>query len=111
MYLILLVALVAASLLLIRNGQVKRLRNRVVAGAALLLGTGLFFSLLGFWGEMLWFEALGFERRFWVEVGSQAGRSGESARRASGSPTRARTPKRNVRTWCCETVTIAVGAH
>jgi hypothetical protein len=27
-----------------------------------------FFALLDFWGEMFWFEAVGYERRFWTAV-------------------------------------------
>ena len=37
-------------------------------GAVILLLTVLFFGLLSFWGEMLWFEELGQSRRFWTVV-------------------------------------------
>lgn len=48
-------------------------RGPVVTGLFLLLGTPLFFGVLSFWGEMLWFEALGYEHRFWLFVSAQVG--------------------------------------
>lgn len=48
-------------------------RGPVVTGLFLLLGTPLFFGLLSFWGEVLWFEALGYEHRFWLFVSVQVG--------------------------------------
>ncbi|MCF8044195.1 MAG: UPF0182 family protein [Desulfarculaceae bacterium] len=32
-----------------------------------------FFGLLSFWGEMLWYRSLGFERRFWRLLGAEYG--------------------------------------
>jgi uncharacterized membrane protein (UPF0182 family) len=42
-------------------------------GSVLVLLTALFFGLLSFWGEMLWFEELGQSQRFWTVVISQGG--------------------------------------
>ena len=44
-------------------------RGRMVLGVLWLVATGLFFGLLDFWGEWLWFEAVGYERRFWADDG------------------------------------------
>jgi uncharacterized membrane protein (UPF0182 family) len=41
-------------------------KKRIVLGALIVLFTYLFFSFLNFWGEMLWFTALGYNDRFWV---------------------------------------------
>ena len=38
------------------------------AGILLAVAAGVFFGLLDFWGEMLWFEAMGYGRRFWEAV-------------------------------------------
>ncbi|WP_303906017.1 UPF0182 family protein [Thiohalomonas denitrificans] len=46
---------------------------RVAAGLATLAATALFFGLLSFWGEMLWFEAVGYSQRFWTMVAVRLG--------------------------------------
>lgn len=46
---------------------------RAATGIAILALTILFFALLGFWGRMLWFEAIGYEARFWTVVAARAG--------------------------------------
>jgi len=45
----------------------------MMAGVLAVLGTLLFFVLLSFWGEMLWFEAAGYAGRFWRMVGAKLG--------------------------------------
>ena len=40
----------------------------VGSGVWLAVAAGAFFALLDFWGEMLWFEAMGYGRRFWEAV-------------------------------------------
>jgi len=52
----------------VRRGSVVRVTLGVVLGVATLV----FFWFLGFWGEQLWFEALGYEDRFWKVVFTQA---------------------------------------
>lgn len=47
------------------RGLVQRRPAGVWLSAAILLGAVLFFSLLSFWGEMLWYESLGYAGRFW----------------------------------------------
>ncbi len=43
----------------------------VAAGVALVVLTGVFFWFLGFWGEVLWFEAIGYSARFWTVIVSK----------------------------------------
>ena len=42
--------------------------SKVFIGAAVAVFTFAFFWILDFWGEMLWFEALGYSGRFWTVV-------------------------------------------
>jgi uncharacterized protein len=39
-----------------------------LGGRLLLVATLAFFALLSFWGEMLWFAALGYNDRFWTAI-------------------------------------------
>jgi uncharacterized membrane protein (UPF0182 family) len=68
MYIAILLVLLAISGFLIFTGAARRRRGRAILGVAMLVGTMLFFWLLGFWGEMLWFQSLGYARRFWTIV-------------------------------------------
>ena len=73
MYIALLVLLLALSGVLVFIGvQHHRLKSLAI-GFIVLLVTVLFFGLLSFWGEMLWFEELGQSQRFWTVVIAQAG--------------------------------------
>ncbi|MFP4105935.1 MAG: UPF0182 family protein [Phycisphaerae bacterium] len=40
-------------------------------GVLIGIGTALFFWLLGFWADMLWFQQLGYGGRFWTSVWAQ----------------------------------------
>jgi len=73
MYVLLIVALVALSLRAIVSGLRKGRRGRILLGTLLLAATALFFALLSFWGEMLWFDSLGFGPRFWKVVYARVG--------------------------------------
>ncbi len=68
MYLLLLLGGWAISVWVFWRGLRTPSRTAVVLGAAGFAGTCAFFALLNFWGEMLWFDALGFSGRFWTEV-------------------------------------------
>ncbi|MEE4310250.1 MAG: UPF0182 family protein [candidate division KSB1 bacterium] len=46
----------------------KRKIIRASVGAVVGVLTVLFFWFMGFWGEVLWFESLGYGDRFWTEV-------------------------------------------
>jgi uncharacterized membrane protein (UPF0182 family) len=66
MYIGLLVLLVALGGALVFNGVQRHRPKTLLFGSVILLLTGLFFGLLSFWGEMLWFEELGQSQRFWT---------------------------------------------
>jgi uncharacterized membrane protein (UPF0182 family) len=46
---------------------------RTTIGLVVVVGTLLFFVLLSLWGELLWFEATGYEPRFWRMLAAVAG--------------------------------------
>ncbi|HVO91392.1 MAG TPA: UPF0182 family protein, partial [Terriglobales bacterium] len=68
MYIALLLLLLALGGALAFNGVKRHRPKSLLLGAAILLFTVLFFGLLSFWGEMLWFEELGQSQRFWTAV-------------------------------------------
>jgi len=68
MYVAMILVLIAISGFLLATGAARRRPGRSIAGALLLIGTIFFFWFMGFWGEMLWFQALGYTRRFWTVV-------------------------------------------
>ena len=59
---------VGAGILVAALGFKKGRRVLVAAGAIVIAATLAFFWLLGFWGEMLWFDAMGQSTRFWKEI-------------------------------------------
>jgi len=68
MYTIALIVLVGIGVLLAVYGARQRKFGLTGAGILLAIAVGVFFALLDFWGEMLWFEAMGYGRRFWEAV-------------------------------------------
>ena len=66
MYVFLIILLLTVGGGLLLWGLVVEKPWRVAGGVAVLLATGAFFALLSFWGEMLWFYALGHAERFWT---------------------------------------------
>ena len=112
MYVALLLGLLAiAGLVIARGVQLGRLR-RILAGAGLAVLTLLFFAFLSLWGEVLWFRAIGYERRFWVQIAAQIG-FGLSAAAASAAVTylltlRVSRRSKLVRIWP-ETVAAVAG--
>jgi uncharacterized membrane protein (UPF0182 family) len=64
MYVLMMLALIGAGLWLAIAGAQQRRLRLLTAGVALSAGSGLFFWLMGFWAEMLWFESLGYYERF-----------------------------------------------
>lgn len=68
MYSVLLILLLGISAALIIIGILKRGSGKVVIGAVVASSTIVFFWFLSFWGEMLWFESLGYSQRFWIVV-------------------------------------------
>ena len=73
MYIALLVLLLALGGTLIVHGVQRHRPKNLLVGSLVLLLTGLFFGLLSFWGEMLWFEELGQVQRFWTVAFAQGG--------------------------------------
>ncbi|MEW6520415.1 MAG: UPF0182 family protein [Thermodesulfobacteriota bacterium] len=72
MYVALLVILLIPVWFLVRTGRRRHNVFLLAAGAAWAVSVVLFFLLLDFWGEMLWFAALGFQGRFWTEMLAKA---------------------------------------
>ncbi len=60
-----LVCLLAAGSVLY-NGIKKKKTGLIALGSLFLLLVLLFFQLIDFWGEKLWFDALGYTERFWI---------------------------------------------
>lgn len=71
MYISLLLTLLSLSGVLIVLGVRKRSKIQVFLGGLLLVTTVLFFWSLGFWIDLLWFNALGYGDRFWTVVLTQ----------------------------------------
>jgi hypothetical protein len=72
MYWLLLLALLVLGGWILRSGLERHSRGRLVAGGLVIAGTVLFFALLSFWAEMLWFDAAGYAGRFWRMVAAKA---------------------------------------
>jgi len=73
MYIAVLLLLVALGGDLVFNGVQRRRPKALLSGALIVLLTVLFFGLMSFWGEMLWFQELGQSQRFWTVVFAQGG--------------------------------------
>jgi hypothetical protein len=73
MYVALLAVLLGTTAWLAFGGFRDGSRARLALGVALGVATAAFFGSLTFWGEMLWFDALGYGERFWSAVGYEAG--------------------------------------
>ena len=59
-------ACIALAVWLVLTGIQKNIKNRIAWGALTGLFTWMFFFLMDFWGEMLWFDSAGFAERFWT---------------------------------------------
>ena len=71
MYTVLILVLLALAALLIYSGVKKRITVRMVTGCLLLVFTYFFFWFMGFYGEILWFQSLGYDHRFLKEIFSK----------------------------------------
>ena len=67
---IILIAVIGMLLLL---GIRKNKKSFITFGAILGLFTIFFFWYMDFYGELLWFESLGYEQRFWISIFNQSG--------------------------------------
>lgn len=66
MYIVILTLLLLPAAGLLLSGLQHRQAGRVAAGAVIGAAALLFFWFMGFWGEKLWFDALGYSQRFWT---------------------------------------------
>ncbi|MEW6752319.1 MAG: UPF0182 family protein [Candidatus Latescibacterota bacterium] len=71
MYNALVVVLFGSAAALLVMGVTRRQPGRIAAGVVVAVAAASFFGLLSFWSEMLWFEALGYGRRFWVSAAAR----------------------------------------
>ena len=96
MYVLLFAVLLGFGAWLVRYGSRHRRKGRVWGGGALVgSALGLIF-LMAFWAEMLWFDSLGYQDRFWTFVwvrllvpalgGVAAGFTGMVLTRGAGVP-------------------------
>jgi uncharacterized membrane protein (UPF0182 family) len=65
MYSLFMVVFIGLGVWITVSGLQRRRRIQAAAGIALVAGTAFFFWFMGFWGEWLWFDALGYRERFW----------------------------------------------
>ncbi len=84
MYTAALVALLVVAARFIVGGVRRRSRARILLGSSMAIATLGAFGLLSFWGEMLWFEEVGFLGRFWTEAAATAGVAAIGAALAAG---------------------------
>jgi len=73
MYVLILLVLAALAIWSLVSGLRKRSGMRVAAGILLGLVTAVVFGGMDFWGELLWFEALGYRTRLLTEVWARVG--------------------------------------
>lgn len=79
MYLILFFGLIAAGLTLARFGVARKQPPLSWSGGALVVLTTCLFLVLDLWGEVLWFDAVGFADRFWTFISARAYTAGVGA--------------------------------
>jgi hypothetical protein len=72
MYTLLIIILVALAIYLVYRGVQKKSKAFIINGILIAILTWLFFSFLDFYGEMLWFQQIGYGDRFWTEIGAKA---------------------------------------
>lgn len=77
MFNIILIVLLGIGAFFLLKGFGQRQRGRIVLGALIVVLSLLLFWFMDFWGEKLWFDALGYNDRFWTlfffRVGLAAG--------------------------------------
>ncbi len=73
MYTALIYLLAGLALFLFITGLKKGNKKRISFGVIIGIFTFLFFNFLDFYGDLIWFEALGYSRRFWIEISYYTG--------------------------------------
>jgi hypothetical protein len=73
MYIALLIILLVPAWFVLRAGFRRSSAALLSLGILSVAAVFLFFLFLGFWGEVLWFDSLGYSRRFWIEILARLG--------------------------------------
>ncbi len=68
MYTALILVLLGLAAFLFITGSQKHKKVRIAAGIILAASTLLFFWFMDFWGDALWFQALGYGQRYWTVI-------------------------------------------
>jgi hypothetical protein len=71
MYSLILLAGIVIGILIVILGARKKQKGLIALGAVVAAGTAIFFWFMGFWGEQLWFDYLGYGERFWTVILAQ----------------------------------------
>ena len=95
MYVLLFAVLIGFGAWLVRSGGQHRQPGLVWCGIAMVASAFGLMLLMAFWAEMLWFDSLGYQDRFWTFVwvrvlvplvgGAAAGLTGLVLTRGAGS--------------------------
>ena len=72
MYILIFLIGITLGVWMLRSGLAASNFAKIISGTIVILSTISLFGLLSFWGDMLWFEALGYADRFWKFIGAQA---------------------------------------
>ncbi len=72
MYTAIILVLIGISVWFFYVGIQKKKRGRLITGGVIIALTAAFFWFMGFWGDKLWFDAIGYGDRFWVEILTKA---------------------------------------
>src|SRR6056297_2248888 len=73
MYLLIILILMGIASALIYKGIKAKQTFLSIVGGVLALLTVVLFSILDLWGEILWFEAIGYNQRIWTEITTKFG--------------------------------------
>ncbi len=68
MYTVLMLLLIGLGVVLLGTGLSSERLWLAALGIVVFLATAALFGLMGFWGEMLWFQSVGYVGRFWTAV-------------------------------------------
>ncbi|MGW8194838.1 MAG: UPF0182 family protein [Desulforhopalus sp.] len=71
MYTVVMIVLIGLGCWLAVIGWKSQSKITAAAGGIIAVGTAALFWFMGFWGEVLWFDGLGFQQRFWAVFWAQ----------------------------------------
>jgi len=84
MFTFLFLVLIGLGAYVLIKGFAAERKSQVAGGAVILLASVLLFWFLDFWGERLWFDAVGYDQRFWTLFLSKIAIVGSTAVVAAG---------------------------